>query len=114
MSSMMITTARMTMALPAQDMDFVNGNARTSRTACVSLSITRAPTVWLGQRYLAKDKVKQAKFLVSDWSLLVRLGRHKDKVHRNAHAARQSTSPATQRQRTACLLDRKRPSHGHW
>jgi hypothetical protein len=44
MSSMIITTARMTRAAPAQDMGFVNGNARTSRTACASLRITRTPT----------------------------------------------------------------------
>lgn len=47
MSSMIITTARMTRAAPAQDMGFVNGNAKTSRTACVSLRITRTPTTKL-------------------------------------------------------------------
>ena len=47
MSSMITTTARMTRAVPAHDIGFVNGNARTSRTTWISLRIPRTSTICL-------------------------------------------------------------------
>src|ERR1017187_7851524 len=67
--------------LPQNAFTAINGNPIAKRRCFMS-------KVCLGQSHSSKDKVKQAKCLLSAWGLLVRLGPHKDKVRQNIHSAR--------------------------
>jgi hypothetical protein len=49
MRTIIIATARITRTVPTQDIDLVNGNAKTSQSTCISLRIPHTPTLKLSR-----------------------------------------------------------------